>query len=61
MKIRKNVWFVVVRIIDWWDVLSIKLKSVVVTASEKYNTYMKKVIRHGNSFKTKIIPSWAVQ
>jgi len=43
VKLGKNVSFVVVRIIDLLDVLNIKLESVVVTTSQKYNMKMTKM------------------
>jgi len=42
VKLGKNVSFVAVKIIDWLDVLNIKLESVVATTSQKYNINMTK-------------------
>jgi len=43
VKLGKNVSFVAVKIIDWLDVLNIKLESVVATTlSQKYNMNMTK-------------------
>ena len=39
----KNVSFVAARIIDWLDVLNIKLESVVATTRQKYNMNMTKM------------------
>jgi len=43
VKLGKNVSFVAVKIIDWLDVLNIKLESVVATTSQKYNMNMTKM------------------
>jgi len=44
VKLGKNVSFVAVKIIDWLDVLNIKLESVVaITPSQKYNMNMTKM------------------
>jgi len=44
VKQRKNVSFVAVKIIDWLDVLNIKLESVdATTPSQKYNMNMTKI------------------